>query len=478
MKSKRSSSSVHDHSLRRLGGWQRAGAIGLTVACATAAAVAGDDRNGDGKEGDVAKPRVTGATAPARCVDLAICLDTSGSMEGLLDAARQKLWAIVNDLALAEPTPRLRVALLTYGNDGHSAESGWVRVDSPFTEDLDAVSQQLFALTTNGGTELVGRVLKAATEQLDWQLDPTPANDPLKSVAPNTVTPSGGALHGGESNHDALRLVVVAGNESADQDQAVHFQDACRALIERGIVVNAIYCGNPADELAPAWQEVARRADGHFAAIDQQNGTVVIATPFDGELAALSAAINETYLAYGANAEVWAKNQVVQDQNAERCNSSTVAARACTKGGKLYCCEWDLVEQVKGGNVKLAEIKKEELPEKLRELALTEQQKCIDDAWTKRQGIQQKIQDVASKRDAHLAEEMKKRGVQDDGAFDRAIRDALRKQAESKGFVFPKEPAVIPTATPAVPAAPAAPEHGSPKPRSRRRSMVPEAARP
>jgi len=115
------------------------------------------------------------AQAPApvtRPVDLAICLDTSGSMDGLIDAARRNLWAIVNDLALADPAPRLRVALLTFGNDGHEAERGWVAIDSGFTDDLDKISQQLFALKTNGGTEFVGRVLKTAVEELQWSADP------------------------------------------------------------------------------------------------------------------------------------------------------------------------------------------------------------------------------------------------------------------------------------------------------------------
>ena len=381
-----------------------AGACAGLFALATATAHADDE---------AAKP-VRPVTPPkaTQPVDLAICLDTSGSMDGLIDAARQKLWAIVNDLALAKPTPKLRVALLTYGNDGHSAEVGWVKVDSPFTDDLDLVSQQLFALKTNGGTEYVGRVLRAASEQLDWSKEP-----------------------------EALKLVVVAGNESAEQDATVLFRDACRSLIERGVVVNSIYCGNPADELAPAWREVARCADGQFASIDQQNGTVVIATPFDAELTTLSAAINETYLAYGKNAKEWGENQARQDANAQSCNDAAAAARACTKGGALYRCTWDLVDAVKEGSVKLEDVKKEELPEKMRELSLEEKQKCLDAAWAKRQEIQKKIQDVGQKRQAHLEVEMKKQGAKDDEAFDRAVRDAVRKQAESKGFEFPKNEA-------------------------------------
>ncbi len=405
-------------------GWIGALALSIGGLCATATARA------DGDEG-TAKPKQKTPVVAPHPVDLVICLDTSGSMDGLIDAARQKLWSIVNDLALAQPPPRLRVALLTYGNDGHSAENGWVTVDVGFTEDLDQVSQQLFALTTNGGTEYVGRVLKAAGEKLAWS-----------------------------EAKEALKLVVVAGNESAEQDPQVNFRDVCKSLIEHGVVVNSIYCGNPADELAPAWQEVARRADGQFAAIDQQNGTIVISTPFDGELATLSAAINETYIAYGKNAAEACENQQQQDRNASGLNEAAAAARACTKGGALYKCAWDLVEAVKGGSVKLEDVKKEDFPEKMRELTLEEKQKQIDVAWTKRQEIQKKIQDVGQKRAQVIDEEMKKRGAKDDAAFDRAVRDAVRKQAESKGLQFPKaepkpeqkpepKPANAPAPTPA-----------------------------
>jgi len=359
---------------------------------------------------DAAKPAVAPSAKAAPRIELAICLDTSGSMDGLIDAARQKIWAIVNDLALAEPTPKLRVALLTYGNDGHPAERGWVRVDVPFTEDLDAVSQQLFALRTNGGTELVARVLDTAAKELDWS-----------------------------PKLDELKLVVVAGNESAEQDPALKNGDACSALIERGIVVNSIYCGNPADELAPAWQQVAKLADGHFASIDQQNGTIVIETPFDKELAALSTAVNATYLPIGAGGAVAWDNQRAQDANAEKCNVATAAARCETKGGKLYSCSWDLVEQVKGGHLKLEDVKKEELPESMREMTIEAKQKCVDDAWTKRQELQKKIQDAGAKRQAVIDEELAKRGATENAAFDRAVRDALRHQAESKGLKFPEK---------------------------------------
>src|SRR5262249_7812308 len=125
--------------------------LGLSLIGALAATL-----RADGSRDEANRAAPAALTAPAtRAVDLAICLDTRGSVDGLFAAARQKLWSIVNDRALAKPAPKLRVALLTYGNNGHDPEVGWVKVDVGLTDDLDRVSQELFALRTNGGTEYV-----------------------------------------------------------------------------------------------------------------------------------------------------------------------------------------------------------------------------------------------------------------------------------------------------------------------------------
>ena len=232
--------------------------------------------------------------AQPHTIDLAICLDVSGSMSGLIDSARAKLWAIVNDLALAKPTPKLRVALLTFGHKTYPQESGWVRVDSNLTDDLDKISERLFALKTNGGTELVGRVVQASLDQLDWS-----------------------------KSKSALKLIIVAGNESADQDKEVDYRVVSKRAIESGCMVNAIYCGNPADPIALSWKDVALRADGSFHAIDHNRGTVSIATPFDKRIAELSTAMNATYIPLGTEGKRGWANQKVQDRNAASLGNRT-----------------------------------------------------------------------------------------------------------------------------------------------------------
>lgn len=351
-------------------------------------------------------------------VELAICLDTSGSMDGLIENAKQKIWAIVNDLALAEPTPLLRVALLTYGNDGHDPERGWVMIRSDFTEDLDLISRELFALTTNGGTELVARVIRTSVNALAW-------------------TP-------GEAS---LKLIVVAGNESAEQDTQYAAGDMASAAIARGILVNTIYCGNPMDEIAPGWKAVALKADGQFAVIDHNQIALAIETPFDGRLGELSTAINGTYLPYGELGAQFCENQSAQDSNAASCNAWTVASRAQTKGGKLYSnAHWDLVDACKDAAFDLTKVEDKDLPEAMRAMTPEQRKAHVAAMAAKRAEIQQAIGEIGARRDAFLEQEIAKQQAEGEESLDRAVRDAIRSQAAVKGLKFPPPPAPAPEA--------------------------------
>ncbi len=355
-------------------------------------------------------PGDTPAVANEHVIELAICLDTSGSMDGLIHSARQKLWTIVNDLAKAEPTPKLRVALLSYGNDGHNPENGWVEVETPFTEDLDTVSQMLFGLTTNGGTELVGRVVQTSLEELDWN-------------------PSSGAL----------RMIFVAGNESADQDDRVAVRAICKEATERGIDVNSIYCvyGDDDSEVRPGWRELGRLGNGEFAMIDQDNGSVVIATPYDQRLIELSAELNETYIPFGAAGEAGCSNQAAQDANAVQMNSANAASRAATKAGKLYSCgSWDLVDAVRIGQIDLAEVNEKDLPEDMRALTYAQRVAKVDAMQKRRTKLQSQINELDPLRQALLTEELARRATTNIGGFDLAIRSAIRTKSEALGFRF------------------------------------------
>ncbi len=355
---------------------------------------------------------VDAAPEPGKPIDVAICLDVSGSMNGLINSAKTKLWDIVNELAKVKPAPQLRVALYSYGHTSYDPKTGWVRKEADLTNDLDLIYQKLFALTINGGEEYVARVCRDAIEQQKWS---------------------------GEKN--ALRVIFVCGNEPASQDKQVALKDVAEKAVAKDIVINAIFCGNPNQPDARDWKEFAAMARGQFAAIDQDRGTVVVRTPMDDELNALSGKLSNTYVAYGSaeKRKELKDNQLRQDANAAQ-TPGAAAPRAQAKAGGLYRNDaWDLVDRMKNDkNFDVKKLKDEELPEEMKKMTPEEREAYIKKKMAEREAIQKKINELAAKRQQYINEQMKKNPSAADKAFDAAMRGALRRQAAAKGIEIPE----------------------------------------
>ncbi|MDH3629053.1 MAG: VWA domain-containing protein [Acidobacteriota bacterium] len=341
----------------------------------------------------------------AGIIELAIVLDTSGSMKTLIDAARLTMWDVVNELTQLDPPPQLRVALLTYGNSKNGRENGYVRIESPLTADLDLVSERLFQLETSGGEENVARVLQAAVEQLAW----------TDSV-------------------DSIKLVFIAGNESAEQDKLVDLRSVALDALGKDLVVHAVYCGREQKPDAESWKVLAEMASGQFASINHRTAALLAETPFDGEMAELSTALNQTYVPFGEAGKGRLKIQTAQDENAQSLNAATAATRAQTKAGALYSQTWDVVDVLQSGQIELYEIDEAELPEVMREMTYAERESYIEQQFRKRQEIRQQILLLSAQRRDHVAGQAKKKGIDGSRTFDGVVRRAIRKQLSEKGF--------------------------------------------
>ena len=355
----------------------------------------------------VAEP--VAANGTRRAVDLVIALDVSGSMQGLIESAKQRLWDITNELAQARPTPQLRVAVLSYGQPSYGEPSGFVHIDLPFTADLDTVNAALFAFRTDGGDEYVSRAIQTSLDELQWSQDT-----------------------------DALKIVFVAGNESAEQDPQLTIERATAAAVSRGIVVNAIYCGRDGDADALGWRKLAANTNGVYASIDQNAAAVGnVATPFDAQLAALNDALNGTYIAFGSGADLGRANQLEQDRNAAAMSPAASASRVVAKAGALYRAEWDLVDAVASGRT-LSEIPVEQLPAELQALEAAELKVRVREHAERREELQSQIADVAAERNRFIAEQSRAAPAEAQG-LDAAILDGVRKVAGTKGFAFERE---------------------------------------
>ncbi|HVS23944.1 MAG TPA: hypothetical protein VMU03_09505, partial [Gammaproteobacteria bacterium] len=236
----------------------------------------------------------------------------------------------------------------------------------------------------------------------------------------------------------ALKVVFVAGNESAEQDPRLTLEQVTGVAVRRGVVVNAIYCGADGDADAGGWRKVAASTNGLYASIDKNAAAVAnIATPFDERLAALNEELNATYIAFGSDGERARANQVEQDRNARAMSPAAAASRTVTKAGGLYRSEWDLVDAAQAGK-KLADVPVAELPAKMQALSPAEREAYVHGKAERRDELQRQIGELAAERGQYIAEQ--KRGSPDGAAgLDAAIVDGLREVAASKGFSFATE---------------------------------------
>lgn len=345
---------------------------------------------------------------PAPQIDVVIALDVSGSMEGLIASAKQRLWDIVNQMERAQPKPDLRISIVTYGNPEYGEQTGFVKIDLPFTRNLDAVNQTLFSFDTNGGDEYVARAVSTSVNSLPWGTD-----------------------------ENALRVLFVAGNEGANQDPQISLQQATQLANSKGIVVNTIYCGSSSDSDAGGWRDVASMTNGLYASISQDSAAVAnIATPMDVKLTALNQELNDTYVAYGEAGVRSQANQIEQDKNAGAMSPSAAASRAVTKAGRLYdTSDWDLVAAVGSGKA-LEEIEVESLPEPMKDMDDEEREEFVAEKAEKRKELQAEIQELARDRRAYIDNERKKQSETAPKGLDEVIQEGLKSLAEQKGFTF------------------------------------------
>ncbi|MBP7865984.1 MAG: VWA domain-containing protein [Acidobacteria bacterium] len=350
--------------------------------------------------------KITGGAPGTNRIQLAILLDTSNSMDGLIDQAKSQLWNIVNELSRMKRngvSPALEVALYEYGNDRIPAGEGHIRCVSSLTTDLDLISEKLFALTTNGGYEFCGQVIGAALSGLQWSADP-----------------------------DDLRLVYIAGNEPFTQG-SVDYRPVCARAAGKGIVVSTIFCGSSREGIEGKWKDGADAGGGKFMCIDQNKKAAVITTPQDAEIARLGQELNQTYLAYGVKGAESKTRQEAQDANAASVGGAVTAQRAVAKASTAYNnASWDLVDAKKEGKVDVEKLKEEEMPAEMQKMTPAEREKYVEGKRRQREEIQAKIRKLQAERDQYIATQRKGNAARD--TLDEVILESTREAAGQRGY--------------------------------------------
>lgn len=341
-------------------------------------------------------------------IKVALLLDTSNSMDGLIDQAKAQLWQVVNELSYAkckEESPNLKIALYEYGNDNLNADEGYLRQVIAFSDDLDEISKSLFSLTTNGGNEYCGKVITTALNQLDW----------------------------GKDKGD-LKLIFIAGNEPYTQG-TVSYKEASKLAHQNDVTVNTIFCGEYSQGISSFWKDGADLTHGNYMAINHNQATVHVASPYDDKILELNQKLNKTYVAYGINGRAKMEMQADQDTNAMSYNKANAVSRTVSKSSRLYKnSSWDLVDAEKEERFSYDDLKTEQLPEELKGKSKAEIKTYVEKKRKEREAIQMAIAELNIKRREFISNKTKN----SENGLENALIKAIKTQAEQKNYKWEK----------------------------------------
>lgn len=323
-------------------------------------------------------PPRSNSSASNGVIQVAILLDVSNSMDGLIDQAKEQLWNLVSILGKADcqgQTPRMEIALYEYGRPTNNILNGYVKQITPFTTDLDLLSQKLFALKTNGGDEYCGEVIHQSVRDLNWN----------------------------PSNVNSYKVIFIAGNESFKQGN-FSCEQACKEAREKGVVINTIYCGNELQGVKEFWNSLVACGNGTYSHIDQNLKEPDIPTPFDSSLIALNTKLNETYLPFGSRGvDGYAAQASADKQNLSYSKSLGVKRIAAKANGVVYRnSSWDLVDAQTNDSLFVDRLDSLSIPENLRQQSRAAIKQYVAGLQLTRSGIQQEIATINNQRQAYI----------------------------------------------------------------------------
>jgi Mg-chelatase subunit ChlD len=341
-------------------------------------------------------------------IEVCFVLDTTGSMGGLIEGAKQKIWSIANEMISAKPTPQLKLGLIGYRDRGDE----YVVKSFNLTDDIDSIYAHLREFKADGGgdtPESVNEALDEAIHKMTWSAD-----------------------------HKVLKIVFLVGDAPPHMDypNSPKYPDLCREAARKDLIINTVQCGDMA-ETKPIWQEIAKMSEGSYAAIGQTGNMTVVSTPMDKELAKLNERIGATVIPYGdatLQAEVRAKGEI-----AAAAPAAAMADRLSfnSKMGRGIQGRGDLVDALNSKEVKFEQIDSKKLPSDWQKLDKDELQHRVEKAQNERNDLQKKVVELSKKREEYIAQENKRLVAGGKGdAFDAKVAETLRAEAAKKGIVY------------------------------------------
>lgn len=349
------------------------------------------------------------APAVARSnVEVVFCLDTTGSMGGLIEAAKQKIWAICNQIANGKPTPILKIGLVAYRDRGDS----YITKVYDLSEDLDAIHGHLKSFQAQGGgdsPESVNQALDDAVTNIKWSTD-----------------------------KKTLRIIFLVGDAPPHMDYPddVKYPETCKKAVEKGLIINTIQCGNDG-QCQKFWKDICVKAEGSYVQIAQDGGaTPVVSTPFDKRLGEINDELAKTTLVFGSKDAQAADRAKLAGISGAALPTAAKAERAAFNAKNDQATTYDLLDSIKQKRVKLEEVKKEQLPEALKDKSLEEQKKVLEEVDRKRTTLNKEALELDKKRSDFIAKKQAEDALKGKTGFDGQVLEILRNQAKKNNIKY------------------------------------------
>ena len=345
-------------------------------------------------------------------IQVAILLDVSSSMDGLIEQAKAQLWNMVNTLGKVtckEKNPEIEIALYEYGRSNNELSKGYVKQINGFINNLDSLSENLFTLKTNGGEEYCGQVIYTALNELIWD--------------------------GNSSNY---KVIFICGNEDFLQGNLKYTQ-ACSLAKDKGVVVNTIYCGSKDQGIKEHWDLSTTCGNGSYSFINTNASIDEIATPYDSMLISMNNNLNATYLTYGWQGLRGKKKQMGMDEVVVIQNKAVAMKRINAKANKAAYknTSWDLVDAYNADSTILLKLDRTPLADSLKTKTSAEIKAIVLAKNNERNAAQKEIAGLYAKRNAFIAEEKKKKAdAQVDQNLETEIEKIIKEQVQRYNMVI------------------------------------------
>ena len=349
-------------------------------------------------------------------IEVCFVLDTTGSMGGLIEGAKQKVWSIANEILASKPTPDLRIGLIGY----RDRKEAYVTQVHDLSEDIDDIYAKLMKFQAQGGgdtPESVNQALHDAVTKIKW--------DKSKKV---------------------LKLVFLVGDAPPHMDYQddVKYPEVCKQAVKKDLIINTVQCGNMAST-TPVWKEIAKLAEGDYVAIAQTGGVAAISTPVDAEIAKLNRELGVTVVAYGdarGRATVASKLALATEADDEvaadrlsvlsfksKAVSSFSAAGASPAAGAYIDGDGDLVAGLASGKYDYDEIEQDKLSEELKKMTPEKRTVYLKEQVAKRAELQKKLDELLVKRRDFVTTEKARLAKEGKGdGFDEKVSEIISKR--------------------------------------------------